>query len=323
MTGVIPAFAKRNDVLVVDDACCFAIQRGVTLSRSSHVYWFKHNDIQDLRRILQTLHEEHLASRKRSVPRRFICVEGVYGKTGNIVPLPEVVALAEEFKYRIFLDDTNAFGSIGDIWEEDGGSSDSAKNVPFLPRGTFAFYGMNPSQYVIIVASMSGSIGTCGGFSAGCKEVIDHQILNNKAYCFSASLPALFAAAALTSFQVVQEERLFLKLRRAITEFNELYFDHWAQKLALHGLMISGAEESPLRFLQASIQSIDVEKERVMLKAIREGLTKGTGKWVAVERVLAKEERPSYTRPAIVLGIRPGIDWQGVFQNIAQTLSAS
>lgn len=35
-----------------DDGVCFAIQKGVTASRSK-VYWFKHNDMEDLERCLK------------------------------------------------------------------------------------------------------------------------------------------------------------------------------------------------------------------------------------------------------------------------------
>lgn len=51
VAGVIPAFAKRNDIIVADEGVCFAVQRGISLSRSKQ-YWYKHNDANDLERVL-------------------------------------------------------------------------------------------------------------------------------------------------------------------------------------------------------------------------------------------------------------------------------
>jgi serine palmitoyltransferase len=57
ISGVIPAFAKRHDILVVDDGVNFAVQKGVQISRST-VRYFKHNDMVDLERVLQEIKQE-------------------------------------------------------------------------------------------------------------------------------------------------------------------------------------------------------------------------------------------------------------------------
>ena len=57
ISSVIPAFAKRGDILVVDEGVSFAVQKGVQMSRS-HLKWFKHNDIQDLERVLNEIDQD-------------------------------------------------------------------------------------------------------------------------------------------------------------------------------------------------------------------------------------------------------------------------
>ncbi|KAJ8894923.1 hypothetical protein PR048_000230 [Dryococelus australis] len=52
VASAIPAYAKRNDVLYIDEKANFAIQKGVDASRSKALY-FKHNDVEDLERILE------------------------------------------------------------------------------------------------------------------------------------------------------------------------------------------------------------------------------------------------------------------------------
>jgi 7-keto-8-aminopelargonate synthetase-like enzyme len=49
ISSVIPAFAKRSDVLVIDRGCNFAIMKGAEVSRSKIVYYEHGVRLQDAR----------------------------------------------------------------------------------------------------------------------------------------------------------------------------------------------------------------------------------------------------------------------------------
>ncbi|EFP05273.1 CRE-SPTL-1 protein [Caenorhabditis remanei] len=51
VSSAIPAYAKKGDVIFVDEGVNFAIQKGLQASRS-RVEYFKHNDMEDLERLL-------------------------------------------------------------------------------------------------------------------------------------------------------------------------------------------------------------------------------------------------------------------------------
>lgn len=51
IASAIPAYCKRGDIIFVDECVHFAIQKGLDASRSKIVY-FKHNDPDDLERLL-------------------------------------------------------------------------------------------------------------------------------------------------------------------------------------------------------------------------------------------------------------------------------
>lgn len=51
VSSVIPAFASRPDILILDEGVSFPIQQGAKLSRA-RVHWFKHNDVADLAKVL-------------------------------------------------------------------------------------------------------------------------------------------------------------------------------------------------------------------------------------------------------------------------------
>ncbi|ETE63231.1 Serine palmitoyltransferase 1 [Ophiophagus hannah] len=91
IASAIPAYSKRGDILFVDQAACFAVQKGLQASRSN-IKFFKHNDMDDLEHLLQEQEiEDQKNPRKARVTRKFIVVEGLFINTGDICPLPELI----------------------------------------------------------------------------------------------------------------------------------------------------------------------------------------------------------------------------------------
>ena len=77
-SSTVAAFAKRGDMLVVDAGCFEGLLTGVELSRSN-VKTFKHNDMRDLRRVLEKIvREDKKLGRNALQQRRFIVAEGLY-----------------------------------------------------------------------------------------------------------------------------------------------------------------------------------------------------------------------------------------------------
>jgi serine palmitoyltransferase len=184
-TSTIAAFAKRGDLLIVDEGVNEALLVGVTLSRAN-VRYFRHNNMRDLRKVLEKIktHDES-CHRHSSDQRRFLIVEGVYRNWGTIAPLDEIVKLKEEFCYRLILDDTHGMGVLGPTG-----------------RGTLERFGLRPMIHAEIVTfSLEYSFGSVGGMTVGCEEVVDHQRLSGAGYCFSASAPPFLSKVCLASIR--------------------------------------------------------------------------------------------------------------------------
>ena len=127
ISSVIPAFAKRGDVIVADRGVNFAIQKGLQISRCT-IRWYDHNDMDSLEHVLETVEKER---RKRKAPltRRFIVTEGIFDHDGAMSDLPKLVRascaswtalahipqveLKKKYKYRLILDESISFGSVG------------------------------------------------------------------------------------------------------------------------------------------------------------------------------------------------------------------
>jgi serine palmitoyltransferase len=88
--SVIPAFAKRGDIIIADRGVNFGIQQGINISRCT-VRWYEHNDLQSLEDVLVAVDKER-KKKKWPLTRRFIITEGIFEKDGQMVDLPKLVS---------------------------------------------------------------------------------------------------------------------------------------------------------------------------------------------------------------------------------------
>ncbi|KAM9306699.1 LOW QUALITY PROTEIN: serine palmitoyltransferase 1 [Pholidichthys leucotaenia] len=243
VASAVPAYSKRGDIIFVDEAACFSIQKGLQASRS-FIKYFKHNDMEDLERLLKEQEEEDQKNpRKARVTRKFIVVEGLYINTADICPLPELVKLKYKYKVRIFLEESMSFGVLG----EHG-------------RGVTEHFRVNIDDIDLISANMENAVASIGGFCCGRSFVIDHQRLSGQGYCFSASLPPM-AAAAMRPNIMEEDPDIFTVLRE---KCRHVY-------TALQGntrFEVSGLSVAPALHLQLERSSGSRESDMQLLRSI-------------------------------------------------------
>ena len=267
--STIPAFAKRGDLLVVDEGVNYALQSGVTLSRSE-VRYFKHNDLADLLRVLEEVAAEDAAARRSSAHnRRFIVVEGLYANYGDLAPLVDICALKRRFCYRLLVDESMSFGAL------PGGTG----------RGAAEHAGVPAGDVEIMTSSLGNTLGSVGGFCAGSKQVISHQRLNASGYCFSASLPPYLAAGAVAALRVLGASPTL----RDVLARNAAALR--AGVAALPGVARpAGDPFCPLLHLRLAAPPAAVEEEEALLQRVcdhalaDEGVLLVTAKYSVVER---------------------------------------
>lgn len=185
ISSVIPAFAKRGDIIVADKAVNYAVRKGLQISRST-IRWYDHNDMADLERVLSTLVREQA---RKPLTRRFIVTEGLFENTGDMVNLPKVVELKHKYKFRIILDESWSYGVLGRTG-----------------RGVTEQQNVDANEIDMIIGSLAGSLCAGGGFCAGTAEIVEHQRLSANAYTFSAALPAMLATTASETIRILQEQ---------------------------------------------------------------------------------------------------------------------
>ncbi len=176
--GVISSLLDRGDVAVIDSLSHASVIDGTRLGHGRAVK-FHHNDTTHLEKQLTML-----TSRRGCL----VVVEGVYSMDGDTCPLPDVVRLAKKYGARLLVDDTHGIGVLG-----EGG------------RGTPEQFGVTDGVD-LIVATLSKSLASTGGFVAGESVVVDYVRHNARSQVFSSAVPPASAAAVLAALDVMERE---------------------------------------------------------------------------------------------------------------------
>lgn len=176
--GVLSSMTGRNDYLILDEYDHASIIDGSRLS-FSRVIKYAHNDMDDLRRKLNLLPEEAV---------KLIAVDGIFSMEGDIVKLPEIVELAEEFGVNIMVDDAHSLGVIG----ERG-------------AGTASHFGLT-DDVDLIMGTFSKSLASLGGFVAADFATIDYLKHRARSLMFSASMPPSSVASVIAALDIIESE---------------------------------------------------------------------------------------------------------------------
>ncbi|HZN32297.1 MAG TPA: aminotransferase class I/II-fold pyridoxal phosphate-dependent enzyme [Pirellulaceae bacterium] len=188
-----------GDLIVHDSLAHNSIIQGSVLSGARRRP-FPHNDW----RAVDAL----LAEVRRDYHRVVIAIEGVYSMDGDFPELPPFVEIKKRHKALLFIDEAHSLGVLGKTG-----------------RGLTEHYGVDPRDVDLLMGTLSKAMGSCGGYIAGTKELIEYLKYTSPGFVFSCGLSPPGAAAALASLHLLQRDpsrierlqansRLFLELAR-------------------------------------------------------------------------------------------------------------
>ena len=176
--GIIPVLIGRDALVLADEfshACLFA---GAQLSRGT-VMTFRHNDVAHARELLSRHRTEH--------DHTLIVTDGVFSMDGDLAPLAELLALANEHDAWLMSDDAHGLGVLG------GG------------RGS-SFTGNRHIPVPLQMGTLSKAVGAYGGYLCASSAVID--LIRNRArtLIYSTGLPPACAAASIAALDLIERE---------------------------------------------------------------------------------------------------------------------
>jgi 8-amino-7-oxononanoate synthase len=176
--GIIPVLVGRNGLVVVDELSHACIYAGTHLSRGT-VITFRHNDVTHAR--------ELLATHRGSYNHAMIVTDGVFSMDGDLAPLPELVALAENYDTWVMSDDAHGLGVVG------GG------------RGS-SFVGNSDIPVPVQMGTLSKAIGSYGGYLCASAPVIELMRNRARTLIYSTGLPPACVGAAIAALDLIERE---------------------------------------------------------------------------------------------------------------------
>ncbi|MDI6864311.1 aminotransferase class I/II-fold pyridoxal phosphate-dependent enzyme [Thermodesulfovibrio yellowstonii] len=222
--GVISSLIGKDDIVIIDKMDHASIVDGCRLS-FGEVKRYKHNDIDDLERIL----------RESEGKPRLVVVDGVFSMEGDIVKLPEVVALCKKYGTRLMVDDAHGIGVLG-----------------VTGRGTAEHFGLE-NEVDMIMGTYSKSLASIGGFIAGQKDVINYIKHFGRSFIFSASPPPASVAAVSAAIDIIESEperreQLWKNTNKMLKGFKELGFDIGVAETPIIPVIV-GEDELAFKFV--------------------------------------------------------------------------
>ena len=176
--GTTAALVHSGDAVFLDKLCHSCLVEGARLSRAT-LRVYRDDRLEALARDLA----KHVRSR-----RRLIVTDGVFSMDGRLAPLPELLALAEQFDALLLVDEAHATGVFG-----SGG------------RGACEHFGLS-SDRLIRVGTLSKAVAALGGFAVGPVRLIDFLRHHARTQMFSTALPPIVCAAASVGLTVIRHE---------------------------------------------------------------------------------------------------------------------
>lgn len=169
-----------GDLILHDALSHNSILQGAMLSGARRRP-FPHNDWRTADRLLEQFRHEYR--------RVLLVIEGVYSMDGDIPELPRFVEVKNRHKTLLMVDEAHSMGTIG------------ARG-----RGIGEYHRVRPEDVDLWMGTLSKTFGSCGGYIAGSRELVEYLKYTAPGFVYSVGLPPPATAAALESCRLLKAE---------------------------------------------------------------------------------------------------------------------
>jgi len=246
---VISGLMGRGDYVFSDKLNHASIVDGCLMS-GAEFRRFRHNDM---------THLEGLLKNAPSDVTKMVIADAVFSMDGDVIDLPKMVALCEQYKAWLMIDEAHSVGVLGRTG-----------------RGIEEHFGLG-DVIDIKMGTLSKTIPSVGGYVASKKEIVTYLRNWSRAYMFSAALPPAQAAAANEAFKVILDEpwrieRLNQNTKQFIGGLKSMGFDTMLTETAIVPVLCG--EDDTAFAMTREAQHKDVFVLPVVSPAVPEGLAR-------------------------------------------------
>jgi len=183
MVSIIDAVCGRNDVIVYDSEAHACIMDGVRLHMGKR-FVYAHNNMDSLRNMLQKA--KRLSEKQGG--GILVITEGVFGMSGDLGKLDEIVKFKDEFNFRFLVDDAHGFGTMGPTG-----------------AGTAEHFGVT-DKIDLLFGTFAKSMAGIGAFVACDEDICNYLRYNMRSQTFAKSLPMAMVIGALKRLELIQTQ---------------------------------------------------------------------------------------------------------------------
>lgn len=183
MVSIIDTVCGRNDVIVYDSEAHACILDGLRLHIGKR-FVYPHNNMENLHKQL----ERATALAEKQGGGILVVTEGVFGMSGDLGKLDEIVAMKKEFQFRLLVDDAHGFGTMG-----------------ATGAGTPEHFGVEDGvdlHFSTFAKAMAG----IGAFIACDKDICNHLRYNMRSQTFAKSLPMAMVVGSLKRLELLKTQ---------------------------------------------------------------------------------------------------------------------
>jgi len=177
--AIITGLTGPGDLVLMDKLDHASIVDGCLLSGAKWAT-YRHNDMDHLERLL--------AKNQGQFGTTLVVADSVFSMDGDVMNLPRTKELCVEYGARLMVDEAHSIGSLGATGHGIEEHFDMIGSID-LKMGT-----------------LSKSIPSVGGYLAASADIVEYQRHMSRPFIFSAALPPAQTAAAIASFDVIEDE---------------------------------------------------------------------------------------------------------------------
>lgn len=199
--GFFSSVPQKGDLILYDELCHASIRDGIQLSNAKS-YKFKHNDFEDLERLIQRCHIER--SRDALINEVYIVTETVFSMDGDCPNMEELVAVSNKHNCYLVVDEAHSLG----VFEENG-------------EGLVQMLGLQDQVFARIMTFGKG-LGCHGAAIVGSQQLKDYLVNFARSFIYTTGLSPHSVATILVGYQHLQSEKQTIEnLRDNIVHFNQ------------------------------------------------------------------------------------------------------
>ena len=196
--GFFSSVPQKGDLILYDELCHASIRDGILLSNSK-AYKFKHNDFEDLERLIQNSRPNI-----QDPTTIYIVTESVFSMDGDTPNLEELAQLSEKYNCHLVIDEAHSLGVFGD----NGG-------------GLVQMLGLQ-SQVFTRIMTFGKGLGCHGAAILGSQELKNFLVNFARSFIYTTGLSPHSVATILIAYQHLESEKKTInKLRENIIHFNQ------------------------------------------------------------------------------------------------------